>query len=100
MIQENTELELRGKGVEPTRIPSLDKLVRQYVLEKEKVDEAAKHEEDAAEKLVDAMHEHAEQLRQPDGALIYKCGTTVVSLVTGNEKLKVKKGASKDGADN
>jgi hypothetical protein len=89
MIAEEAELGLTGKGVAPVQIEEIDKLVEKYIRRKEASAAADKSESEAKGKLVDAMHGYADQLREPDGALVYRLGETVVSLVAGAEKLKI-----------
>jgi hypothetical protein len=89
-----SELGLTGKGVEPVRIKEIDKLVEVYLRLKTMSADADRVASEAKDKLVDAMHEHAEKLEQPDGDLVYKFEGTTVSLIAGPEKLKVEvKGA-------
>lgn len=83
------ELGLKGKGVEAVQIPEIDTLVRRYISAKDAFSRAGSTLSEEKGKLVDAMHEHSDELRDPDGALIYNCHGTVVSLIQGAEKLKV-----------
>jgi hypothetical protein len=92
MIAEEAELGLTGKGVAPVQIDEIDKLVEKYIRRKEASAAADKSESEAKQKLVDAMHGYADQLREPDGALVYRFNETVVSLVAGAEKLKIEGG--------
>jgi hypothetical protein len=87
--QRDGELGLVGKGVAPVRIEEIDKLVATYLRRKEASALADAAESEAKSKLIDAMHEHADQLEQPDGDLVYKFNQTIVSLIAGAEKLKV-----------
>jgi rare lipoprotein A (peptidoglycan hydrolase) len=87
--EQNAELGLTGKGVAPVRIEEIDKLVEKYIRRKEISAKADAAESEAKAELVDAMHEHADQLEQPDGDLIYRFNQTIVSLIAGAEKLKI-----------
>jgi len=85
------ELKLTGKGVEPVRIPSVDKAISQYISDEDTASRAALKHGESEDKLIAAMHKNADQLRQPDGSLMYRGEDRIVSLIVGNEKLKVKK---------
>lgn len=89
MIAAEAELGLTGKGVAPVRIAEIDDLVKEYVELRDKRARLASRESEAKQKVVDAMHGYADQLRQPDGALVYTFNETIVSLVAGSEKLTV-----------
>jgi|SRR5215469_1023886 len=88
---ESPDLGLKGKGVEPPSIPSIDKALKQYVLDEDAETRASLKAGESADKLCDEMHKHADKLRKPDGSLVYKHEDRVVSITLGNEKLKVKK---------
>jgi hypothetical protein len=87
--EQNAELGLTGKGVEPVRIEEIDKLIEKYIKIRDERMKLTSRESEAKEKLVDAMHGYAEQLEQPDGDLVYRFNETIVSLIAGPEKLKI-----------
>jgi hypothetical protein len=85
----NKELGLTGPGVAPVRIKQLDKLAREYIVERDKRLVLTPREVAAKQRLIEAMHSHAKELRLPDGTLVYHYDETLISLIPGKEKLKV-----------
>jgi len=88
-MTEEQELGLKGKGAEIVRIEALDKLVEKYISLRDKRAELSRRESEAKAALIDGMHEHSEQLSRPDGSLVYSFDETTVSLIIGDEKLKI-----------
>jgi hypothetical protein len=78
-----------GKGVAPVRITQLDKLAEAYTRERDKRLKQTPAEVAAKQKLIDALHAHADQLRTPDGDLIYRYDEMMITLSPGKEKLRV-----------
>lgn len=85
----NPELGLKGKGVEPVRIEKIDKIAATYIKLREEASKWTSKASEARGKLIEAMHEHEDQLADSNGDLLYKFDGAVVSLVAGVEKLKV-----------
>lgn len=88
MIAEG-ELGLTGKGVAPVQIKEIDDLVDNYIAARDERIVSSANESEAKEKLIDAMHGYAKQLETSDGDLVYHSRGITVSLIAGNEKLKV-----------
>jgi hypothetical protein len=84
------EIPLEGKGVAPVKIPKVDKLARQYVEDRDKRLAALTDEVSSKGKLIEAIHFHAEQLKQPDGTLVYRYDDQELRLEPGKEKLSIK----------
>jgi hypothetical protein len=80
---------MKGKGVAPARIKQLDNLAEAYVVERDKRLLQTPKEVAAKQKLIAAMHTHGDQLRQPDGSLVYRYDEIAITLTPGKEKLKV-----------
>lgn len=80
---------IKGKGVAPIKIKPLERLADAYIEEKNKRCLQTPKEIAAKQKLIDAMHDHADKLRQPDGSLAYRYDDTIITLTPGKEKLKV-----------
>lgn len=81
---------IEGAGVAPARIAAIDDLADAYVKERDKRLRQTPKEVAAKLKLIDAMHAHANDLRQPDGRLVYRYDETIITLEAGKEKLKVR----------
>jgi len=88
-MAKQTELKIVGKGAEPVRIPSIDKLAEAYVTERDKRLRQTPKEVAAKSKLIDALHANADKLRTPDGDLIYRYDEMLITLTPGKEKLRV-----------
>jgi hypothetical protein len=88
-MPKSPELKLTGKGVAPIRIKELDRLAEAYVTERDKRMELTPKEVAAKTKLIDALHDHADKIRLPDGSLVYSYDETIIRLTPGKEKLKV-----------
>jgi hypothetical protein len=84
------ELELTGKGVAPIHIKELDQLVDAYITERDERIILTRREVEAKRGVLEAMHRHAEQLRTAEGTLAYRYDETLVLVIPGKEKLKVK----------
>jgi len=84
-----TELHVVGKGVSPVHIPQLDKLAEAYVTERDKRLKQTPKEVAAKVKLIDALHAHADELRTPDGDLVYRYDERLITVTPGKEKLRV-----------
>ena len=90
MARKTQELGLKGKGVEPMQIAEIDKLAEAYVKERDKRLTQTPKEVAAKQKLIDALHHHAEDIgRQPDGTITYRYDEMIITLSYGKEKLKV-----------
>lgn len=88
-MPKQTELAVAGKGVSPVRIPVIDKLAEAYVTERDKRLKQTPKEVAAKTKLIDALHAHADQLRTPDGDLVYRYDERLITVTPGKEKLRV-----------
>ena len=88
-MSDEVELGLTGKGVAPAKIEELDKLIEEYIDWRDRRTKLTTRENEAKENLIEAMHNHAEELANRDGDLIYRYNETVVSLVAGPEKFKI-----------
>jgi hypothetical protein len=82
---------MEGPGVAPVRIAAIDALADDYIRERDKRVRLTPREVAAKQKLVDALHENAQRLgTNPDGAIVYRYDTIVLTLSPGKEKLQVK----------
>ena len=82
---------IEGPGVAQPRIQEIDDLADDYIKERDKRLRMTPREVAAKLKLIDALHTNAKQIGlQPDGTLIYRYDTVVITLEPGKEKLKVK----------
>jgi hypothetical protein len=88
-----------GKGVAPVSIPKINKLCDVYVAARDSRMSRLKDEVEAKTKLVDAIHDHIEQIGEDsNGEVVYRYEDTVITLKPGEEKLKVKAvGSSGEG---
>jgi hypothetical protein len=90
MAKKHAELGLTGKGVEPLRIPELDKLAEEYIKHRDKRLTLTPKEVSAKQTLIEAMHVNADKIGpQPDGSLVYRYDEMIIRLEPGKEKLKV-----------
>jgi hypothetical protein len=80
-------------------IPAIDNLAESYVKERDKRLRQTPKEVAAKLKLIDAMHAHANDIRQPDGQLVYRYDEVVITLTPGKEKLKVQDIDDEEGGD-
>ena len=80
---------MTGKGVALQRIAELDRLAELYCVERDKRLKQTPKEVAAKTKLSEAMHRHADKLRQPDGTLLYRYDERRILLTNGKEKLRV-----------
>lgn len=82
---------IEGDGVAPVRIAKIDYLAESYIKERDKRCKQTPKEIAAKEKLIDALHKHADKLsKDKDGALIYRYDDLLITLKPGKETLKVK----------
>lgn len=88
-MAKQSELHIVGKGAAPVRIPQIDKLAEDYVKERDKRLKQSPREVAAKGKLIDALHSHADELKSPDGDLLYRYDEMLITLTPGKEKLKV-----------
>jgi hypothetical protein len=84
------ELELTGEGVAPIHIKELDEKVDAYIQERDQRIILTRREVEAKSAVLEVMHKHADQLRTSDGTLAYHYDETLVTVIPGKEKLKVK----------
>jgi hypothetical protein len=89
-MAKQSELAIKGRGVEAVRIAQIDSLAEAYIKERDKRLKLTPREVAAKTKLVDALHKHSGDLRQPDGTLVYRYDEMVITLTPGKEKLRVK----------
>lgn len=82
--------EMTGKGIAPVKIPKIDKLARDYVEWRDQRISALEAEVEAKRKLIEALHFHEDQLKLPDGTIVYHYDDSLVTLESGKEKLKIK----------
>ena len=80
---------MEGKGVAPTRIEEIDSLADDYVILRDRRIVALGKEIEAKQKLIAALHAHADKIKTPNGDLVYRHNDTTISLTPGKEKLKV-----------
>ena len=82
---------MKGPGVAPVSIPEINTLANQYVHERDKRCAMTPHEIAAKEKLIAAIHKHADTIgKDRDGSIVYRYEDTVIILKPGKETLKVK----------
>ncbi len=82
---------VEGPGVAPVRITEIDDLAEAYVKERDKRCAMTPREITAKEKLIEAIHKHADKIgRDSNGEIVYRFDDTVVTLKPGKEQLKVK----------
>jgi hypothetical protein len=89
MAKQSELPQMSGKGVAPLRIAAVDQLAEKYVAERDKRMRLTPREVTAKQNLIEALHKHEKELRQPDGSLIYRYDEMVITLMPGKEKLKV-----------
>jgi hypothetical protein len=87
--ERNVDLGLTGEGVAPVKIKELDRLAGQYVQHRDERIEALRAEVTAKQNLLESLHKHADQIRLPDGMLVYHYDEMRISVTPGKEKLKV-----------
>jgi hypothetical protein len=85
----NADLGLTGEGVAPLKIKELDRLAGLYVRHRDDRIEALRDEVTAKQNLLESLHEHADQIKLPDGTLVYHYDEMRISVTPGKEKLKV-----------
>ena len=90
MAKKQSELHIVGKGVAPVALPDVDRLADNYIKERDKRMKQTPREVAAKGKLIDALHAHAEQLRNPDGDIVYRMDDLLITLTAGKEKLQVR----------
>lgn len=83
------EFPIEGKGVSPLHLAEVDALAEDYVTERDKRLVQTPKEVAAKRKLIEALHAHADALRQPTGELIYRYDDMQITLTPGQEKLRV-----------
>lgn len=88
---EQSELEIKGKGVERVTIPEIDKAARLYVSCRDERMEMLVEETDAKNKLREVMHANEEKIgKDRDGSMVYRFKDQMIILKPGKEDLKVK----------
>jgi hypothetical protein len=90
MAKKQAELKIVGPGVSPVSVPEIDKLADDYIRERDKRMKQTPREVAAKGRLIDALHAHADQLRNPDGDIVYRMDDLLVTLTPGKEKLQVR----------
>ena len=80
---------MEGPGVAPVKLPKVDKLARTYVEARDTRITALNEEIESKRKLIEALHFHADQIKTPDGTLMYHFDDSIITLEAGKEKLKV-----------
>lgn len=89
---------IEGKGVAPVSIPRINKLCDAYIRERDKRCAQTPNEVAAKQKLIEAIHAHADQIgKDRNGELVYRYGETVIILKPGKETLKVKEVSAEEG---
>jgi len=90
-MSNQTELEIKGPGVEKMNITEIDEAAAFYVTLRDQRVKVLAQEVEAKEKVVSLLHAHEEKLgRAPDGAIRYEYDGKVVELIQTKEKLRVK----------
>lgn len=98
-MAKQSELKIVGKGVERVTLPALDKLAEDYCRERDKRLKQTPKEVAAKGKLIDAMHDNADKITQPDGTLVYRYDERIITVTPGKEKLKVRDVEQDEGED-
>ena len=82
---------MEGPGVAlGPRISAIDRLADEYTEVRDQRMALTPQEVAAKQKLIAALHKHADKLGiQPDGAIVYRYDTVQITLIPGKEKLKV-----------
>jgi hypothetical protein len=87
--KQQDELSIEGAGVSRLHLKEVDKLAEQYIEERDKRLIQTPKEVAAKRKLIEALHAHAEQIKQPSGELVYRYDEMRITLIPGKEKLRV-----------
>lgn len=82
---------MEGPGVAPVKIKSIDRLADEYIEARDKRMLMTPLEVAAKTKLIDALRANVEKIgTDPEGVIIYRYDTIVITLEPGKAKLKVK----------
>ena len=87
---------MQGKGVAALKIPELDRLAEVYCTERDKRLRLTPKEVAAKRTLEDAMLKHSDELKQPDGTLLYRYDERRIIAKPGKMKLRVEDVTSAD----
>ena len=87
---QNEELELKGKGVEPVKIPAVEAAAEIYISARDNFVIYTRKLQETQEALRDAMHANEKALKRSDGALVYRFDDQVITVTKGKEKIKIK----------
>lgn len=88
---EQSELEIKGKGVERVVIGEVEKAAKSYVSFRDERMAVLEDEVKAKKALLETMHTNAERIgKDKDGSMIYRFGDKVIILKPGKEEVKVK----------
>lgn len=99
MAKKQTEMPIDGPGVAPVTVPEIDKLADEYIRERDKRMKQTPREVAAKGKLIEALHKHGDQLRNPDGDIVYRMDDLLVTLTPGKEKLQVRDVSERNEAE-
>lgn len=89
---ETAELGMKGKGVEPLVIPSIERAADRYAAARDERMQYQDVENAARKTLLDEIQAHrAELIQEVGGGVSYRYGDNLITLAGGKEVLKVKK---------
>lgn len=79
---EQTEMDIKGKGVQPVRIAAVERLVKRYVNTKDEYETAKATLDDIVGEIAEAMEKHE--------LTVYKSASYDITLKHGKTSIKVK----------
>lgn len=92
--------ELPMEGLDHKKIPALTRAVKEYHTHKTARVDALVKEKAAKAKVLELMHQHADDLNKgPEGELYYRTGDLVSKLIPGKDKLKVQDADESDAEE-
>jgi hypothetical protein len=94
-----TELEIKGPGVERVVIKEVESAALEYMGLRDERMETLEEEVEAKKRLLEVMHANAERIgKDRDGSMTYRFGDQMIILKPGKEEIKVKSvpGETKD----
>lgn len=88
---EQSEMDIKGPGVERVSIPEVEKAARIYVTCRDERMELLEEEIEFKKKLREVMHANEDKIgKDRDGSMIYRFGDQLIVLKPGKEDVKVK----------
>jgi hypothetical protein len=82
---------MEGPGIAPVKIRAIDKLADEYIEARDQRMQMTPLEVAAKTKLIDALRANVDKIgTDPEGTIIYRYDTIVITLEPGKAKLKVK----------